>query len=675
MGRDRAAAALLLGLLGCGTGSVGEALRTEAPTAGEALGESSETVDCKNVGNTRPLIVDWTSQARLDLELAMKDGVAVVHYGCDGFTVLPRCSMPGAYAFVGVSRKEDVIQLTSADELAANLPLSAAKLSAEMSRDSSLDLALVMVGKRTTSVAEVPRLLLNGECDGATHFVRAATIGAFAMDRGSQGQARAVADLFGAGAKASSASSSRRGAKDGELGACRTAKSSDETPPDQCQAAMRLDLAPLVEGLGAGKKGAQKEAQFAAEEICPPGLVARDGKCARPTSAADESCDPDDVEACRTKCDAGNAESCHFLSGLYLLGRGVNVDEQRFFELSLKACDAGHLKACSSYGFVQFGCQSQQERAKKGGKPPPHACGKRDPRQVLSKACDAADGDACSTLAMTLPVGKTRTELRERACKLGKGDDCVGVGKTYLEGRSGVEKDPGRAVSFFSIGCDGGSSYSCSTLAQLFREGGDGVARDTKAAAEIDERMCAQGGVEACLNAGHAYEKAPPGVSRDLGRAERLYRAACRSGAYPREDVGKACARLGSLIRRKHKGGLPEDAEREMLAAMADGCTLAGIGCPQLRRRLEEKTYAERKAACVKGDAEACTWLQGLVLERGCEQDDERACKQLRIEDDAAYRRARRRRCARDKRADSKACVALRELGEPMPFDTPPTPG
>lgn len=153
MGRIRAAALLVFGWLGCGTGSVGDALRTEAPTAGEALGESSDGIDCNDVGNTRPLIVDWTSQSRLDLELAMKEGVAVVHYGCDGFRVLPRCSMPGAYAFVGVSRKEDVIQLTSADELAANLPLSAAKLSAEMSRDSSLDLALVMVGKRTTSVA------------------------------------------------------------------------------------------------------------------------------------------------------------------------------------------------------------------------------------------------------------------------------------------------------------------------------------------------------------------------------------------------------------------------------------------------------------------------------------------------------------------------------------------
>jgi uncharacterized protein len=60
-----------------------------------------------------------------------------------------------------------------------------------------------MVGKRKTTWANALQQDLRGNCDGATHFVRGATVGAFAMRSGVMGRARSVAELFGAGLEAS----------------------------------------------------------------------------------------------------------------------------------------------------------------------------------------------------------------------------------------------------------------------------------------------------------------------------------------------------------------------------------------------------------------------------------------------------------------------------------------
>lgn len=121
--------ATLSSLVACG-GAAGEAVRPEAPTAAEAVGE---TVHCDVAGEkTSPLVVDWPSQHRVDLEVAMKSGVAVVRYACDEVEVLTQCSLPGSYAFTGVSLKEDVIRWDTRDEIAASLPIGVAKLGASL---------------------------------------------------------------------------------------------------------------------------------------------------------------------------------------------------------------------------------------------------------------------------------------------------------------------------------------------------------------------------------------------------------------------------------------------------------------------------------------------------------------------------------------------------------------
>lgn len=87
----------------CGGRNAGDAVRPAAPTAREALGED---VACRAVGaSAEPLIVDWKSNERTDLEVAMKEGVAVVAYDCKTLRLVKGCSVHGEYAFAGVSRR------------------------------------------------------------------------------------------------------------------------------------------------------------------------------------------------------------------------------------------------------------------------------------------------------------------------------------------------------------------------------------------------------------------------------------------------------------------------------------------------------------------------------------------------------------------------------------------
>jgi hypothetical protein len=133
-----------------------------------------------------PLIVDWPSDDRTDLEIAMRDGLVVASYDCDSFRVLEACRVRGGYEFAGVSRKEDVRQFSGADELHANFPVGAAKLAAGLEREASLDLALVTIGKHRTSAWRIARAELEGDCADATHFVSSAIVGAFAMRTGTR---------------------------------------------------------------------------------------------------------------------------------------------------------------------------------------------------------------------------------------------------------------------------------------------------------------------------------------------------------------------------------------------------------------------------------------------------------------------------------------------------------
>lgn len=83
-------------------------------------------------GHGEPLVVDWQPGQRVDLEAAMKDGVALVHYDCKTIRLVRGCRIEGGYGFMATTTKEEVVRLVNADEVRANLPLSGPKLGVEL---------------------------------------------------------------------------------------------------------------------------------------------------------------------------------------------------------------------------------------------------------------------------------------------------------------------------------------------------------------------------------------------------------------------------------------------------------------------------------------------------------------------------------------------------------------
>jgi hypothetical protein len=131
---------------------------------------------------TKPLVVEWPSTARGELEALVeeKKTVAVVRYeGCT-MSVLAGCTAPGAVKYVPYrNTKKDRLRITNADDLYASLPVGAAKLEGKLASSGELDVDMTLVGEYEADVDTAPEHLQGGaQCAGATHIVRAARVGA-----------------------------------------------------------------------------------------------------------------------------------------------------------------------------------------------------------------------------------------------------------------------------------------------------------------------------------------------------------------------------------------------------------------------------------------------------------------------------------------------------------------
>lgn len=111
---------MVLALLsGCGGPPPPRPLRDDHQKVTDVCGSESVYVV---EANGQPLIVDWQPEARGDLEIAMKEGIAVVGFDQRGLKLLKDCHLDGKYAFIGMNTKEQVVRLLSAEEVKANLP-------------------------------------------------------------------------------------------------------------------------------------------------------------------------------------------------------------------------------------------------------------------------------------------------------------------------------------------------------------------------------------------------------------------------------------------------------------------------------------------------------------------------------------------------------------------------
>jgi hypothetical protein len=477
----------------CSPGSAAQAIAPKPLTYGQASGAPTVGV---GASSSEPLIVDWDPEQRADLEVLVNSGIAVVANENGGLRLLKGCAVSGTYGFKGVTRKERVIHIENTDELRANLPLmGVARLGGEVSRGQHLDVALVIVGKRISSRLAVFRDLLKGDCGGATHFVRAATMGAFAMSVGSSARVQTVADIFAASAGASSSAKSVARTRDGDLVTCQGSHASDLEPRDQCGALLRIELSPIDTAM-------KVVDDLAVSSRCPSGFVWKDDKCT--TKVGPHLCTSVEVADCMGQCENGDVESCGVLAELHQAGktRTLPPDElAKTARLLDKACEDGSAAACFVRGATtQFPSDGSWKSANFA-----------EVERLYQRACDLGDLRACNNMSVMLEKGQGRPKdeararaLYSQACTAGWPLACKNLGRCLRDAVGGLA-DPAqslvayrRSASLASDACESGVAETCATLGDLYRTGDEGVPRDPVRANQLLQRACNNGYPAAC---------------------------------------------------------------------------------------------------------------------------------------------------------------------------------
>lgn len=428
----------LVALAGCPKSS-GPAAKLQQPpptvASADSGGKPAAIEPCTTPARADLMVVDWTPEARGDLEVAMKEGLALLAYDCKSAKLVPACSLAGSYNYIGTTKREKKIEMSTNDEIAANLPVSGVswltEIGGKFGRETALLAQMVMIGKRSSGKKIAQRGELEGTCAEATHFVRAATIGAFAVASGSKAELGAQATLMGKGGSAGSKSATKIESQDGDMASCDASTPDAKQPPAQCGAIVRIEIEPI----GAAPPAAPE----LAVATCAPGFVMADGACVRPDKP--HQCSPDDAAACKAQCEAGNAGSCATAAAL-----GKDVD------LAKKACDAN----------VSLGCRVQAELTK----------APKDKLALLERACAAGDGMGCVDLGVAKLAdkklsGDAQYAFRRACYGGGEIEGCTQLGMLYVEGKGGMTKSPKLATQFFEKACKEGSQKSCDELKKL----------------------------------------------------------------------------------------------------------------------------------------------------------------------------------------------------------------
>lgn len=232
-------------------------------------------------GQLRPLVVEWSAPDRAALEAQARQGQLVVHYqGCD-LEVLRRCRAPvkNTYGYTAITPKDESLKITTADQLYASIPVSAAKLEGKLAQSGQLNAEMTIVGEYGVIVDPPAEDQLQGDCAGATHVVTALTVGAFSFFAGASDQKAASATLLGAGAGIDRSRSSENLSRDGDVKACSASKRGDSAPPENCGALLRIELAGLLpkgEGIPDCKPGTRLEGKACVPIPKPVKLASED---------------------------------------------------------------------------------------------------------------------------------------------------------------------------------------------------------------------------------------------------------------------------------------------------------------------------------------------------------------------------------------------------------------
>jgi tetratricopeptide (TPR) repeat protein len=184
-----------------------------------------------------PFVVEWSGANLSALEAASQQGLVVVSYDCSALKVLTNCKAEGTYTLAALTPSRDGFEVSSKEELFARLPLGALSLQGEVSQSRSLRLDYVITGQKRATPERPKRV--SGKCDGATHFIKAITVGAFALDARAGSSVGAGLTIGGVGGGAGTSGESKRLKGSGDVAACDT---DDAIARPRCVAPLQVRL-------------------------------------------------------------------------------------------------------------------------------------------------------------------------------------------------------------------------------------------------------------------------------------------------------------------------------------------------------------------------------------------------------------------------------------------------
>ena len=348
-------------------------------------------------------------------------------------------------------------------------------VSAELKQGAKLDLLTYLVGKRKTTRLSVYADELPGEgCEGATHFVRQADVGAFAMTSGTEIAAGAAAQAFGQGVSGDSQAKETRDTSDGDPNKCKASANEDDQPPSGCNAMIRVKLFPIKPGQRPAQVDDEKGVDDPIE--CPEGLVNVDSLCQPDTaSLAYRLCPKGDAEQCKEQCLNGSDQSCGRLGNLSKYYKDASPAFSKRLE---QACSSGIAPACSGLVSALYQANKQKYKNLRYEKDPAK---QRERREALQ------------------PLTDRMYALTVNGCVGGDSESCRMVTQEIYFGSSphlGERKNHNEFFAVMRRGCDAGSAFACWRYAVMSLDRQD---RDVKLSLRYLNRACLGQYLPACM--------------------------------------------------------------------------------------------------------------------------------------------------------------------------------
>jgi hypothetical protein len=223
-------AGLSIAVNGCGGK---EPIPPKPPEVTKPVEEAAPTCQ-KGKNDDRPLAVSLTKEEREQLRLGLADGglLPVKYENCE-LVFLKDCQLNVFYEYMPASFRKERVAIRDAKDLFDAMPIHGADTWKELKRSGELGVSLIEIGRWESHEKDVGkddlRPLADGGCNGATHLVTAASMGAFRLQAGAIDKAQSLLE-------------------EGVEDACAHATTYDRSPPDNCAAALRIELTPLPEG-------------------------------------------------------------------------------------------------------------------------------------------------------------------------------------------------------------------------------------------------------------------------------------------------------------------------------------------------------------------------------------------------------------------------------------------